>query len=65
METNNEKLIKAGPMARKLGVTVRWLKAEADLGRIPCVKAENRYLFNPETVLSILTERAKGGENEN
>jgi hypothetical protein len=60
MENERKKLVKAGVMARRIGVTVRWLKAEADTGRLPCVKAENRYLFNPEAVINILTKRAKG-----
>lgn len=59
MDTERKKLVKAGPMARRIGVTVRWLKSEADAGRIPCLKAENIYLFNSDVVLEILAQRAE------
>jgi hypothetical protein len=32
--------------ARACGVPAKWLKAEAEAGRVPCLKAEQRYLFN-------------------
>jgi hypothetical protein len=54
-------LIKSGQMARRLGVTVSWLKTEADAGRIPHLKADNRYLFEPEEVEQTLVERARQG----
>lgn len=54
------KLLPAGPMARRLRVPVRWLKAEADAGRIPHVLAEQVYLFDPETVEAVLLNRARG-----
>jgi hypothetical protein len=31
--------------AHRLGVSARWLKAEADAGRVPHLRAEKRYLF--------------------
>ncbi len=59
-------------MARHLRVPVRWLKAEAEAGRIPHVKADAVLLFDPETVERVLLERAqaaapagKGGSDEN
>jgi hypothetical protein len=49
-------------MARRLGVTARWLRSEADAGRVPCLKAERRYLFDAPTVERLMRERAaKGG----
>jgi len=54
----NEKLLPAGQMARRLRVTVRWLKAEVDAGRVPAIKAEKRYLFNPDAVIDVLAQRA-------
>ena len=57
------RLMKTGPMARELGVTVAWLKAESDAGRIPHIKAGKRYLFEPEAVKKVLIDRARqGGE---
>ena len=55
-------LLKVGVMARAIGVPVRWLRAEAESGRIPCLKAENVYLFDPDVVTKLLSERAKVGK---
>jgi len=46
-------------MARRLGVRAKWLRAEAEAGRLPHVRAEDILLFEPETVFSILVERAR------
>ena len=54
-----KRLLKTGPMARRVGVPVRWLRAEADAGRIPALKAENVYLFDPAVVIDLLAQRAK------
>ena len=54
-------LIKSGQMAHRLGVTVSWLKDEADAGRIPHLKAGKRYLFEPQTVEQVLAKRARQG----
>ena len=53
------KLLQVGPTARRFRVPVRWLRAEAEAGRIPCVKAERVLLFDPEAVERILLERAQ------
>lgn len=53
------KLLPIGPMARRLRVPVRWLRTEAESGRIPHVKAERVYLFDPDTVEHVLLERAR------
>ncbi len=53
------KLLPAGPMARRLRVPVRWLKAEAEAGRLPHVQAERVLLFDPEAVEKVLAERAR------
>jgi len=60
MENINNKLTKLGPMARRLGVTTRWLRAEAEAGRIPCLKAEDRLLFDADAVQKIMVQRARG-----
>lgn len=65
MENRKNNLLKTGQMARCLGVPARWLREEAEAGRIPALKADNIFLFDPETVTRILTERAqKGAGNE-
>ena len=48
-------------MARRLHVPVRWLKAEAEANRLPHVKAENVFLFDPDAVEGELVKRAREG----
>jgi len=60
METNAT-LLPLGPMARRLGVTTKWLRAEAKNGKLPHLKAGDRLLFEEATVMAILVERAKKG----
>ena len=45
-------------MARRLGVTQRWLREQSDAGGIPCLKAGTRYLYSPEAVEDVLAGRA-------
>ena len=59
MVNTQSRLVPAGPMARRLRVPVRWLRAEAEAGRIPHVKAERVFLFDPEAVEKVLLERAQ------
>ena len=54
-----EILLSLGAMARQLGVTTRWLREEAEAGKLPHLKAGERYLFEVNTVVSILVQRAK------
>ena len=51
-------------MAKRLGVKVNWLKDEADCGRIPAVRAGDTFLFDPDTVESVLRDRARAIESE-
>jgi hypothetical protein len=53
------KLLPIGPTARRFRVPVRWLRSEAEAGRIPHVKAERVLLFDPEAVERVLLERAQ------
>lgn len=52
---------------RRYGLSLVWLKTEAEAGRIPCFKAGRRLLFDPEAVERTLLERArisKGGDGD-
>jgi len=51
--------------ARRIGVTSRWLRSEADAGRIPCLRADGRYLYDIEAVKKALAVRAERGELDN
>jgi glutathione S-transferase len=44
--------------ARRLGVSSRWLKSEATAGRVPCLRADSRFLFDETAVTEVLRERA-------
>lgn len=64
MDTTHATLLPLGPMARRIRVTTTWLRAEADAGRVPCLKAGKRYLFAPEAVERTLAERAANGSED-
>lgn len=54
-----ERILSLGRMARRLGVTQGWLRAEAEAGGVPCLRAGPRdYLFAPEAVEAALAQRA-------
>jgi len=42
-------------------VPVKWLREEAEAGRIPHLKADKVFLFDPATVEAVLLERARQG----
>lgn len=44
--------------ARRLGVTAKWLRTEADADRVPCLRADSRYLFDADAVTETLRQRA-------
>lgn len=57
--SDKPQLLPVGPMARRLRVPVKWLRDEADAGRLPHLKAGRAVLFDPDAVESVLCERAK------
>jgi len=46
-------------MARRLRVPVKWLRTEAEAGRLPHVRADRAFLFDPDAVERVLIERAQ------
>lgn len=56
MQTN--RFVSLDEIARTLNLPAQWLKAEADAGRIPCLRAGRRRLFNLEAVERSLANRA-------
>ena len=46
-------------VAKALGVSVQWLRAEAAAGRLPAVEAGDTYLLDPRSVEACLVERAR------
>ena len=58
------KIVNVVGLSRRLRLPADWLKAEAQAGRIPCLRAGRRTLFNPDAVERVLLERAaKGAEH--
>lgn len=55
---DDDTLLTLRQLARQLGVPMRWLRREAEAGRLPHVKAGRQRLFNAPSVLRILAERA-------
>jgi hypothetical protein len=53
------KLLPLNIVARRLRVPVRWLRAEAEAGRIPSLQAGTAILCDPEAVETALLERAR------
>jgi hypothetical protein len=52
-------LLPLNRMARRLRVTIAWLRSEADAGRVPCLKAGKQYLFAPDAVAKRLAGRCE------
>jgi excisionase family DNA binding protein len=59
LNTPSERPLKLAEMARVLGVSVTWLRAEAERGALPHVKTDRGMLFDRATVEKLLSERAK------
>lgn len=53
------RFINSAATARKLGVPEAWLKREGREGRVPCLRAGRRLLFDVEAVERALSERAE------
>lgn len=51
--------------AHILGVPMSWLRNEADAGRVPCLRAGRRLLFNLAAVKAALLERAAADDDDN
>jgi len=60
--SDKHQLVSIGIVALRTGAPRAWLRAEAEAGRIPHLKAGQRLLFYLETVERILLERARQPE---
>lgn len=54
-----KRLLLLNIVARRLRVPVHWLRAEAETGRIPALRAGRTWLCDPEAVESALLVRAR------
>ena len=46
-------------LAYRLGLSGSWLKAEAEAGRLPCLRVGRKLMFNIEAIEATLVERAR------
>ena len=61
MDNANNNLITIGQLARKLKISVLWLRRQADRGVLPCIDADGKLFFNIEAVKMKLAELAATG----
>ncbi len=64
MENQRPQLLSLPALAEVLKLPERWIQAEADAGRIPCLRVGHHYRFNRQAVERVLLDRAQqaGGE---
>ena len=51
-------LLTLSGMASRIKVDALWLRDMAKDGKIPCLKADRKFLFNPSAVIKVLSEEA-------
>jgi len=56
---NDKIFIPLHRLSQRLGLPSAWLKGEAEAGRVPCLRAGRRLLFNPKVVEETLIKRAQ------
>lgn len=61
MPSNPQRLASLYVASRSLGLPANWLREEALAGRIPCLRAGDRLLFDLETLRQLVNELAKTG----
>ena len=58
MDHATNELLPLGTMAAMIGVTQKWLRGEAESGRLPHLNAGGRLLFDEATIQRLLRDRA-------
>lgn len=58
MEVAQDRLVDLHDLAELLELPLRWLKIEAEQGRIPSLKVNREYMFNAIAVRDALFARA-------
>jgi excisionase family DNA binding protein len=57
-------LVTLGQLAKALGLSRNWLRAEVMQGRLPCLRAGRRILLCRSAVEARLAERAASGDSQ-
>jgi hypothetical protein len=53
-------LLTLNQLSEHTGLPAAWLKREADAGRLPCIRAGRRRMFDLAAVLKMLAQRQEG-----
>lgn len=62
MRVMKPRLLTLNQLSEQTGLPVAWLRREADTGRLPCIRAGRRRMFDLDAVLKALAEKqGKGG----
>jgi hypothetical protein len=59
---NEQQLLSLPAVAKALRLPVKWIKGEAEAGRLPCLRAGRRLLFARAAVEAALVSRAAAGK---
>lgn len=62
MQERGRNLLPLRRMAARLGVPSRWLREQAESGKVPGLQAGNRWLFVPDVAEAAVQAMAKGGD---
>lgn len=60
MDDTNPRLVHLRLLARRLCVPAKWLRIEAEAGRIPHLRAGSAFLFDAALVEALILQRARG-----
>lgn len=55
---NDAKIMNLARMARRLGVTQKWLRQQAEKGNVPSLRDGNRFIFNVEETTEAVAKMA-------
>jgi len=56
---NDDRLVSLRALAQSLRVPAKWLRSEAEAGRLPCLRAGRKFLFSVKAVERALLARAE------
>jgi hypothetical protein len=62
MEANLFTLRDLASRFKRFGLSINWLRAEAEAGRIPCFRVGRKLLFDAEAVEQSFLHRARGAQ---
>jgi hypothetical protein len=62
MDNTNLNLVHLRVLAQHLRVPAKWLRMEAEAGRIPHLRAGSAFLFDAALVEALILQRARGND---